>query len=381
MKCRPLTGYLCRPMALSRRAATALTTFGVFTLIALAFASSNYASYTFKHEPINAWDPIGYAATEWYLWALLCPLIFAVARRWPLTADTWPRRWVAYLLTWLVCHLVIASVYIVLERQWGTATIRAMPLDNMVLLYFTKRIAFSLLVFTAIVVVAHTMDLYRRYRDRERRTLQLETQLTRAQLEALKNQLHPHFLFNTLNTISALIHRDVEAADRVVSRLGDLLRLSLQEGEQEVTLAQELSFLQHYLDIQHTRFQDRLRVEQDVEPGLLDALVPSLILQPLVENAVRHAIEPRSAAGLIAIRARRANGRISLEVSDDGPGMSPLKSGGCAGIGLNNTRARLEQLYGSEQRFTLANRDEGGVLVRMEFPFRAAHAKPADAHG
>ena len=368
-------------MARSRRSVAALTTFGVFTLIALAFASSNYASYAFKHEPINAWDPIGYAVTEWYLWALLCPLIFAVARRYPLAADAWPRRLPAYLLTWLTCHLVIVSVYVVLERRWGTATIRAMPLDNMVLLYFTKRIAFSLLIFTAIVVVAHTIDLYQRYRERERRTLQLETQLTRAQLEALKNQLHPHFLFNTLNTISALIHRDVEAADRVVSRLGDLLRLSLQEGEQEVTLAQELTFLQHYLDIQHTRFQDRLNVEQHVEPGLLDALVPSLILQPLVENAVRHAIEPRSTPGLIAISARRANGRVCLEVSDNGPGIGPMKSGGCAGIGLANTRARLEQLYGTEHRFTLANRDEGGVLVRLEFPFRAAAAEPAVAHG
>jgi sensor histidine kinase YesM len=368
-------------MALSRRTSTALTTFGVFTLIALAFASSNYASYTIKHEPVDAWDPFGYAATEWYLWALMCPLIFALARRFPLTGETWLRRLPAYLFTWAGCHLVIVSVYIVMERQWGTAFIQTMPLRGLILLYVSKKIAFNLLVFTAIVVVAHAMDLYQRYRERERRTLQLQTQLTRAQLEALKNQLHPHFLFNTLNTISALIHRDVEAADRVVSRLGDLLRLSLQEGEQEVTLAQELTFLQHYLDIQHTRFQDRLTVEQHVEPELLEALVPSLILQPLVENAVRHAIEPRSTPGLISIHARRANGRITLEVSDDGPGIGPMKSGGCAGIGLANTRARLEQLYGAEHRFTLANRDEGGALVRMEFPFRVARAHPAQAHG
>lgn len=361
-----------------RRSAAALTTFGVFTLIALAFASSNYASYAFKHEPINAWDPIGYAVTEWYLWALLCPLIFAVARRYPMTRDTWPRRLPVYLLTWLACHLVIVTAYVVLERQWGTATIRAMPLDRMVLLYVTKRIAFSLLVFTAIMVVAHAIDLYRRYRERERRTMQLETQLTRAQLEALKNQLHPHFLFNTLNTISALLHRDVEAADRVVSRLGDLLRLSLQGGEQEVTLNQELRFLQHYLDIQLTRFQDRLTFVQDVAPDTLDAMVPSLILQPLVENAVRHGIEPRSSPGEITIRSHRDNGRLTLEVRDNGPGIQDAKTTGCAGIGLTNTRARLEQLYGAQHRFLFENLPEGGVRVRMELPFREAQAPPGE---
>ena len=368
-------------MALSRRSATALTTFGVFTLIALAFASSNYASYAVKNEPVSAWDTFGYSATEWYLWALMCPLIFAVARRFPLTGSTWLRRLPMYLLTWVGCHLVVVSAYIVMERQWGTAAMQAMPLNRLMLLYVTKKIAFNLLVFTGIVVVAHAIDLYYRYRERERRALQLETQLTRAQLEALKNQLHPHFLFNTLNTISALLHRDVEAADRVVSRLGDLLRLSLQGGEQEVRLSQELTFLQHYLDIQHTRFQDRLTFVQNVEPELLDALVPSLILQPLVENAVRHAIEPRSTPGLITINARRENGRILLEVKDNGPGFQQAKSAGCAGIGLANTRARLEQLYGAEHRFTLANLDEGGVLVRMEFPLRTVAVKPASANG
>ena len=358
-------------MSLSRRSAAALTTFGVFTLIALAFTSSNYASYAIKHEPVKAWDTFGYSATEWYLWALLCPLIFAVARRFPLSGITWGRRLPMYLLTWAGCHLVVASAFIVMERQWGTVAMQTMPLRQLVLLYLTKKIAFNLLVFTAIAVVAHAIDLYYRYRERERRALQLETQLTRAQLEALKNQLHPHFLFNTLNTISALLHRDVEAADRVVSRLGDLLRLSLQGGEQEVTLGQELSFLQHYLDIQHTRFQDRLVFVQDVAPETLDAMVPSLILQPLVENAVRHGIEPRSTPGTITIHAHRDNGRLTLEVKDNGPGFQQAKTAGCAGIGLSNTRARLEQLYGPDHSFALENLPEGGVRVRMEFPFRS----------
>jgi two-component sensor histidine kinase len=371
-------------MPLSRRSTAALTTFGVFTLIALAFASSNYAVYAVKNIPVSAWDTFGYSATEWYLWALMCPVIFGVTRRFPLTGATWPRRVPMYLLTWAGCHLVVVSAYMVMEHHWGTAEMQSMPLAQLTLLYVTKKIAFNLLVFTAIVVVAHAIDLYHRYRERERRALQLETQLTRAQLEALKNQLHPHFLFNTLNTISALLHRDVESADRVVSRLGDLLRLSLQGGEQEVTLGQELTFLQHYLDIQHTRFQDRLTFVQDIAPETLDALVPSLILQPLVENAVRHGIEARSTPGLITIHAHRENGRLTLEVKDNGPGMQQSSSAGCAGIGLSNTRARLEQLYGPDHRFTIADLGKGGggsgVLVRMEFPFRPGGTKAVDAH-
>ena len=194
-------------------------------------------------------------------------------------------------------------------------------LGQAILLFMTKRAAFNTLVYSAMVTLVHMQELYRRYTERERETLQLETKLARAQLEALKIQLQPHFLFNTLNTISALLHRDPEAADRVVTRLGDLLRLSLQHsGRQEVMLRQELEFLERYLEIQQTRFRDRLTVHFDADPEALDALVPTLVLQPLVENAVRHAIEPRSAPGRLDVRARRANGRLTLEVADDGPG-------------------------------------------------------------
>jgi LytS/YehU family sensor histidine kinase len=156
----------------------------------------------------------------------------------------------------------------------------------------------------------------------------------------------------------------------------------LQGGEQEVSLRKELSFLQHYLDIQHTRFQDRLTFVQDVAPDTLDAMVPSLILQPLVENAVRHGIEPRSTPGQIVIHAHRDNGRLLLEVRDNGPGAQPSRTTGCAGIGLSNTRARLEQLYGAGHRFLFENLPEGGVRVRMELPFRPAVTTtpvPADA--
>jgi sensor histidine kinase YesM len=225
---------------------------------------------------------------------------------------------------------------------------------------------------------------------------ELRTQLAQAQLRALKMQLHPHFLFNTLNSISALLHRDAEAADQRVARLGDFLRLTLENsGDQEVTLEQELAFLRCYLEIEIVR-HDRLSVETDIEPQTLSALVPNLILQPLVENAIRHGISRQSAPGRLSIRAARRHGRLWLQVEDNGPGLSLVGEAGAhapggddddllartleGGVGLANTRARLEHLYGADGRLTLARATPRGMLVTLEIPFQveAAHVEPAE---
>jgi LytS/YehU family sensor histidine kinase len=185
-------------------------------------------------------------------------------------------------------------------------------------------------------------------------------------------QLNPHFLFNTLHAISALVHKDVEAADRMIARLSDLLRYALESTDaQEVPLRQELGFLNRYLEIEQTRFGDRLTVRLDIAPETLDALVPNLVLQPLVENAIRHGIEPRAKPGRIDLRARRENGRLKLEVCDNGVG---LPSGRIPeeGVGLSNTRARLQQLYGEGHCFELGDAPGGGLMVSVELPFRAA---------
>jgi two-component system, LytTR family, sensor kinase len=246
----------------------------------------------------------------------------------------------------------------------------ARPAGQMFGLLVIGKLHANLLTYAVIVGAAHLIDYYRKYRDRELRSSRLEAKLARAELEVLKRQLHPHFLFNTLHAVSALMHRDVEAADRMLARLSDLLRLAMEDvGAQEVTLQHEMEFLERYLEIEQTRFADRLRVAVEVAPETLDALVPSLVLQPLVENAIRHGIASRAGGGRLEIRAARDGSALRLEVRDDGPGFPggvPPKTG----VGITNTRARLEQLYGREHRFEMRNRPEGGLEILLLVPFR-----------
>ncbi len=206
-------------------------------------------------------------------------------------------------------------------------------------------------------------------RARELAASRLEGQLAQANLQMLKMQLHPHFLFNTLNAISSLMHRDVEAADRMIVRLSDLLRMALEKDDRhQVRLESELEFLHRYLAIEQIRFRDRLKVDIDVEPVCLSAQVPRLILQPLVENAIRHGIAMRSAAGRLAIRARRRGARLDLSVADDGPGLPPNRPLR-PGVGLANTQARLAQLYGGDGSLELVDGEGGGFEVVVEIPF------------
>jgi LytS/YehU family sensor histidine kinase len=227
--------------------------------------------------------------------------------------------------------------------------------------------------YAAIVGVAAAITYQRQAQDRALRASQLETRLAEAQLQALQRQLHPHFLFNTLNAISALMHRDVEAADQMLMRLSDLLRIALdQPGVQEVALKDELDFLAKYLEIEQARFGDRLSVHFDVDPITLDAQVPNLILQPLVENSVRHAIAMRVEPGIIEIRAGRAGDALVLDVGDNGPGFPQgLQPPRGRGVGLANTRSRLEHLYGAGGRLEFTERPGGGLIVRVTVPFKS----------
>jgi two-component system LytT family sensor kinase len=202
----------------------------------------------------------------------------------------------------------------------------------------------------------------------------LETRLVEAQLQSLQRQLHPHFLFNTLNTISGLIHSDVDAADVMIDRLGDLLRMTLHKsGIQEVTLKEELEVLQKYVEIEQTRFGSRLQVSMQIEPQTFDAYVPNLLLQPLVENAIRHGIAPNARPGWIAVHALRDGDRLVVEIRDSGDGLPPERLMALnRGVGLDNTRARLEHLYRTAYEFTFANHERGfSVTVRIPFQIEA----------
>ena len=331
-----------------------------WTSLGFFSASQVYIRYTYNSNQPTSWrQALSVAMPDWYAWAMLSPLIFAFARRFPIDRDKRWRRVFAHL----GAGLLFSSLKIIVEFMvlWPLLGL-PQRLPSVIALQQ------NLLVYAAIIGMHYAFAYYRQYREHEVKASQLEAQLAQAQLQALKMQLHPHFLFNTLHAISTLVHKDAEAADRMIARLSDLLRLSLDNlGEQEVSLQRELEFLQRYLEIEQIRFGDRLSVQIAVAPETLEALVPNLILQPLVENAIRHGIAPHAAPGRIEIQAKRENHQLRLGVRDNGGGLP--SAGPPEGVGLTNTRARLQQLYGSLAHLKLINA-ERGLLVELTIPWR-----------
>jgi signal transduction histidine kinase len=346
--------------------------FGVAT--ALAFFSGFQAYYyvsTFTEWPASLPFLLALNLGYWYSWACLTPTILWLSRWAPLERQTWKRAALVhipgvFIATMLHITLTVASQSLVVwivgqeQRPWQQEA------QSMFFNYFD----WEMMTYWAIVLLSHALRYYGEARNRALRESQLETHLVEAQLQALQRQLQPHFLFNTLNTISALMHRNVDAADNMIAKLSDLLRISLQNvGVQEVTLKQELDFLSKYLEIEQTRFRDRLTVVFDVHPDTLDALVPNLMLQPLVENAIKHGIGPKPAPGRIEIRTRRAGSLLELEVRDNGVGLSAARlSDFNRGVGLANTRSRLQHLYGSSHRFEFRQPATGGLSVLIAIP-------------
>ncbi|HEX9963146.1 MAG TPA: histidine kinase [Pyrinomonadaceae bacterium] len=355
--------------------------FAGWTLLAFFFSIQAYLNYAYVGRP----QSLGWILTAWlscvYIWAPLTPLVIYLAQRFPLERNTIWRGLLIHLFAASVISTFQIAIYtFVRQALLGDAARPFSPLRSFQNL-FVAEFHINLLLYWTVVGLTQTYDYYRRYRERERRAAQLEiaaaqlaAQLAQSQLDALKMQLHPHFLFNTLNTISVLMQDDVSAANRMLIRLSELLRVALNsEKAQEVSLRQELEFLRGYLEIEQTRFQDRLHVDFDVDAETLDSLVPNLILQPLVENAIKHGIAPRAEAGTIRVEARRQNGHVELSVRDDGSGLSESKNHS-NGIGLANTRARLEKLYGAEHSFEINSPAAGGLEVRVTIPFRSSAA-------
>ena len=314
-------------------------------------------------------------AATWYPWVVLAPFVFLVCRRFRFDGETW--AWSAAVH--LPSSFLFGALWTVI--RWGLSFIpwvdeRPLALERVAVAHFYL----WFLAYWILVGVHEAWRNYRRFTEGELRASQLEARLAQAQLEVLKGQLHPHFLFNTLHAISTLIHRDADAADEMLAQLSDLLRMTLATvGVQEVPLQQELEFLRRYLDIQQTRFADRLRVVVDVPPDTLDVRVPNQVLQPIVENAIHHGVDARQGDGLVEIRARAEGDMLRLEVRDDGPGLKatqgvPSRPG--RGIGLSNTRARLHELYGPKSALELADYPAGGTLVSLLIPLRRAQPEP-----
>ena len=241
------------------------------------------------------------------------------------------------------------------------------------------RAKFNIPIYWIIVSITHALTWYRRSQERERSALQLEARLADARLEALRMQLHPHFLFNTLNAISTLVHRDPHAADEMIGNLSELLRATLDTTAQKISLRQELHFLDRYLEIQQLRFGDRLKVEKEIDAAALDIQVPTLILQPLVENAIRHGVEPQTGQGRLQITVSREGQTLRLCVRDNGPAAKTATEKK-AGIGIANTRSRLQELYGQTARLTLSTASDGGFMATIDLPCHHDIAKPDSLH-
>ena len=329
-----------------------------WTALAVFFAVSSSLTYLSTGRPANWSLTIARALSEWWLWALLTPIVVRLARHFPLHGARWRRSLVAHT----VAGVVVAFAKTIADR----AAFALMTDFWMYLLASTFALQF--VVYAAIVAGAHGVEYYRRSRERE----QLERRLAETRLQLLNMQLQPHFLFNTLNTIAELVHEDAEAADRMITALSDLLRQTLDlRAAQEIPLDMELRLLGTYLEIQKTRFGDRLQVHIARDEDVANAHVPVLLLQPLVENAIRHGLAAHRHAGRVRIEARRDAGALLIAVViDDGPGAAEEAVIGREGVGLGNTRARLNALYGPAHAFELANIPGGGARVSIRLPFR-----------
>ena len=320
----------------------------------------------------------------YYMWALLTPLVLWLGRRWRIDR----RRWLRGVGVHVLLGLAVAATHLFLVAlfNWWLAPY---PVEKWGLLALYGMLAIryvhlELLIYAAILGVGYSFDYYHKLRERDLQASQLQAQLVQAQLQALKMQLHPHFLFNTLNAISVMVRKGAnQEAVRMLAGLSDLLRMALDnQGAQCVSLRQELEFLERYLALEQIRFQDRLQVKMKIQPETLHAQVPNLILQPIVENAICHGIAARADAGLVELRTWREDGSLMLQVRDDGPGLhgADVSTAG-QGLGLTNTRARLEQLYGRSYRFDIKDGENGGAVATLEIPFSAEPPRPVDVTG
>ena len=414
-------------------------------LALFAFQAAVWAALTFAFatllvlvSPMEWSDALGVSAVNWIPWVALTPLIFWLARRFPLERGRLLRSVPVHIVGALVCTVISLAVTTLVftsgrgdfgggprgsgrrPSEWRQRNdsgspgeprppiirrdesslppdlrgLRPRPGDpkgpgvfgrgggpppdalarnpfvGIAPFPLTLRGNSALAIYLIVMTASHALAYYRRARDRDRQALVLTAGLNQARLDALRLQLQPHFLFNTLNAISTLVHRDAAAADELIADLSDLLRASLENQDHEVPLAREIELLDRYLAIEQTRLGDRLRIVRDIDPAAAAALVPTFLLQPIAENAIRHGLEPRAAPGTLTVSARRVGDELHLAVTDDGVGLGPAAAPTARrGIGLANSEERLRTLHAGRARLTLLSPPAGGVRVEVVLPF------------
>lgn len=366
---------------IARRLVMAATAMGLWGALVFLFAAPLALT-----GPISWYQAVRFGGSFWALWLLFLPAVAWLSFRLPIERRSLLRNVSLHVLA---CLLVVganrvpfrALSRIIPVPQPSNAPGRpSLPLGyplgppGTFDAFLRLRAALDVLVYGSLVGVCTAISNSRRSQERERRAAELEAMLTNAKLQALRMQINPHFLFNTLNSIAALVYIDPRAADEMLGDLSVLLRRTLDSmEEQEISLAQELEFIGGYIRIEQKRFGERLRVDQRVPDELMEALVPALLLQPLVENAIRHGIEPQRGPGLVSIEAKQAGNRLHLIVRDNGRGLSDanLNSTARRGIGVINTRTRLQALYGEAQSFSLGRAKPQGCQVDIHLPLHA----------
>ena len=346
---------------------------GSWTLAGLYMASLYLMSVPAEVQTESVFRALGFYLALNYGWGVVSLGTLALVYRFPLHHGNRLRAWGIHAVGSVIITCFGVAIMAALVPYYYES-----PFSFMIQFWrFTKwyfHYCF-LIYYWGLVGLLEGIAIFRRNKDRQLVASQLEAKLSRAQLHSLNMQLNPHFLFNTLNAVSALMHTDPSTADRMLLKLSDLLRRNLEQPiEQETSLEQEIAFLEGYLEIEQLRFGDRLKVHVEVPEPLLDAKVPTFVLQPLVENAIKHGLSDRATGGTIHIRARQDGQRLFLEVEDDGRGISSLQSG--TGIGTRNTRSRLEQLYGDEQSFDLKFPLAGGALAQISLPLSLSKGLP-----
>ena len=358
--------------ALRRRLRLAVVVLLISTAAGFLFSSVSYTVIVLvEKEPVRPKSMLVWIMVRFYVWAILSPLVVLLARRLPITGRRRARSIVIHFAASILFSLVHVALYLPLYRiiDWPDSASFAGSPRQALGAALSSVFPIGVIVYWLILGAAFALEFYRRYGQERLRASRLESELLEAQLEALKMQLQPHFLFNTLHSLSDLVLEDPREATRMIARLGDFLRLTLDDtGSQITPLERELEFLNCYLEIQRVRFQDRLTVGVDIEPRARSIMVPNLILQPLVENAIRHGISRRIGPGRLDISARIIDHRLQIQVRDDGPGLGPDDPAGKQGVGLSNIRERLACLYGDPNALSLQNDPRGGMVATLSLP-------------